>query len=245
MAHKKAGGSSRNGRDSESKRFGVKRYGGELVTAGNIIVRQRGTKFHPGTNMGLGRDHTLFALSDGYVKFHVGQRGRSLVSVVDENPNTPPSSAKKIGAPTASAKAAAAVAVASAAVSTKAEAKKAAPKAEKKAEAPKAEAKKAEAPKATEKPKKAAAKKEKFVTDAPAPTNLLKEAPTDVDDLKKIKGVGPKFEGLLNSFGIYQYAQLAAFSAKDVEWLAAELGSFPDRIDRDEWVKQAGELAKG
>ena len=245
MAHKKAGGSSRNGRDSESKRLGVKRYGGELVTAGNIIVRQRGTKFHPGTNMGLGRDHTLFALSDGYVKFHVGQRGRSLVSVVDENPNTPPSSSKKIGAPTASAKAAAAVAVASAAVSTKAEAKKAAPKAEKKAAEPKAEAKKAEAPKAEEKPKKAAAKKEKFVTDAPAPKNLLSEAPVDVDDLKKIKGVGPKFEGLLNSFGIYQYAQMAAFSAKDVEWLAAELGSFPDRIDRDEWVKQAKDLAKG
>ena len=78
MAHKKAGGSSRNGRDSESKRLGVKRFGGEAVTAGNIIVRQRGTKFHPGANMGLGRDHTLFALSDGYVKFHVGQRGRSL-----------------------------------------------------------------------------------------------------------------------------------------------------------------------
>ena len=244
MAHKKAGGSSRNGRDSESKRLGVKRYGGELVTAGNIIVRQRGTKFHPGTNMGLGRDHTLFALSDGYVKFHVGQRGRSLVSFVDENPNTPPSSNKKIGAPTASAKAAAAVAVASAAVSKKSEAKKSAPKAEKKAEAPKAE-KKAEAPKAEAKPKKAAAKKEKFVTDAPKPANLLSEAPAEVDDLKKIKGVGPKFEGLLNSFGIYKYEQLAAFSAKDVEWLAAELGSFPDRIDRDGWVQQAGELAKG
>ena len=107
MAHKKAGGSSRNGRDSESKRLGVKRFGGEAVTAGNIIVRQRGTKFHPGANMGLGRDHTLFALSDGYVKFHVGQRGRSLVSIVDDNPNTPASSNKKIGAPTASAKAAA------------------------------------------------------------------------------------------------------------------------------------------
>ena len=248
MAHKKAGGSSRNGRDSESKRLGVKRYGGELVTAGNIIVRQRGTKFHPGTNMGLGRDHTLFALSDGYVKFHVGQRGRSLVSIVDENPNTPPSSNKKIGAPTASAKAAAAVAVASASVSKKAapkaEKKAEAPKAEKKAEAPKAE-KKAEAPKAEEKPKKAAAKKEKFVTDAPKPANLLSEAPAEVDDLKKIKGVGPKFEGLLNSFGIYKYEQLAAFSARDVEWLAAELGSFPDRIDRDEWVQQAGTLAKG
>ena len=257
MAHKKAGGSSRNGRDSESKRLGVKRFGGELVTAGNIIVRQRGTKFHPGTNMGLGRDHTLFALSNGYVKFHVGQRGRSLVSIVDENPNTPASSNKKIGAPTASAKAAAAVAVASASVSKKAapkaekkaeapkaEKKAKAPKAEKKAEAPKAE-KTAEAPKAEAKPKKAPAKKEKFVTDAPAPKNLLSEAPAEVDDLKKIKGVGPKFEGLLNSFGIYKYEQLAAFSAKDVEWLAAELGSFPDRIDRDEWVQRAGALAKG
>ena len=115
MAHKKAGGSSRNGRDSESKRLGVKRFGGEAVTAGNIIVRQRGTKFHPGANMGLGRDHTLFALSDGYVKFHVGQRGRSLVSIVDENPNTPASSNKKIGAPTATAKAAAAQSTPSAA----------------------------------------------------------------------------------------------------------------------------------
>ena len=233
MAHKKAGGSSRNGRDSESKRLGVKRYGGELVTAGNIIVRQRGTKFHPGTNMGLGRDHTLFALSDGYVKFHVGQRGRSLVSIVDENPNTPASSNKKIGAPTASAKAAAAVAVASAAVSTKAEKK---PAAEKKAE-----------PKAEEKPKKAPVKKkaEKFETDAPAPANLLSEAPAEVDDLKKVKGIGPKYEGLLNSYGIYKWEQLAAFTPRDVEWLAAQLGSFPDRIDRDEWVQQAGELAKG
>ena len=82
MAHKKAGGSSRNGRDSESKRLGVKRFGGELVNAGNIIVRQRGTKFHPAANVGIGRDHTLFALIDGNVKFHVGQRGKSLVSVL-------------------------------------------------------------------------------------------------------------------------------------------------------------------
>lgn len=72
MAHKKAAGSSRNGRDSESKRLGVKRFGGEFVKAGNIIVRQRGTQFHPGTNTGLGRDHTIFATADGYVKFSVG-----------------------------------------------------------------------------------------------------------------------------------------------------------------------------
>lgn len=69
MAHKKAGGSTRNGRDSESKRLGVKRFGGENVLAGNIIVRQRGTKFHPGRNVGLGRDHTIFSLSDGVVSF--------------------------------------------------------------------------------------------------------------------------------------------------------------------------------
>jgi len=69
MAHKKAAGSTKNGRDSESKRLGVKRYGGESVLAGNIIVRQRGTKFHAGTNMGIGKDHTLFALTDGKVQF--------------------------------------------------------------------------------------------------------------------------------------------------------------------------------
>lgn len=82
MAHKKAGGSTRNGRDSESKRLGVKRYGSETVKAGNIIVRQRGTKFHPGVNVGCGKDHTLFALKDGVVKFEVkGPKNRRFVSV--------------------------------------------------------------------------------------------------------------------------------------------------------------------
>ncbi|GGO88287.1 50S ribosomal protein L27 [Marinobacterium nitratireducens] len=83
MAHKKAGGSTRNGRDSESKRLGVKRYGGQAVVAGNILVRQRGTKFHAGENVGLGRDHTLFAKADGVVKFEVkGQGKRKYVSIV-------------------------------------------------------------------------------------------------------------------------------------------------------------------
>jgi large subunit ribosomal protein L27 len=81
MAHKKAGGSSRNGRDSAGRRLGVKKFGGEVVLAGNILVRQRGTKFHPGRNVGLGRDHTLFALSDGHVTFHGGLGGRTYVSV--------------------------------------------------------------------------------------------------------------------------------------------------------------------
>lgn len=83
MAHKKAGGSSRNGRDSESKRLGVKRYGGQIVLAGNILVRQRGTEFHPGDNVGIGKDHTLFALVEGRVQFTVkGPQRRRTVSIV-------------------------------------------------------------------------------------------------------------------------------------------------------------------
>ena len=83
MAHKKAGGSTRNGRDSQSKRLGVKRYGGETVKAGNIIVRQRGTRFHAGENVGCGKDHTLFAKADGEVKFVTrGPKNRKFVQVV-------------------------------------------------------------------------------------------------------------------------------------------------------------------
>jgi large subunit ribosomal protein L27 len=81
MAHKKAGGSSRNGRDSEGRRLGVKKFGGEQVLAGNIIVRQRGTKWHPGANVGLGKDHTLFALIEGAVAFQTKANGRTYVSV--------------------------------------------------------------------------------------------------------------------------------------------------------------------
>jgi large subunit ribosomal protein L27 len=81
MAHKKGGGSSRNGRDSQSQRLGVKRFGGEKVRSGNILVRQRGTRFHPGVNVGMGRDHTLFATTDGYVKFEYVRRGKKRISV--------------------------------------------------------------------------------------------------------------------------------------------------------------------
>ena len=81
MAHKKAGGSSRNGRDSESKRLGVKKFGGEKIIAGNIIIRQRGTRWHPGANVGMGKDHTLFALTDGSVAFRKKAGGRTFVLV--------------------------------------------------------------------------------------------------------------------------------------------------------------------
>ena len=82
MAHKKGAGSSRNGRESESKRLGTKKFGGQRVLAGNIIVRQRGTKHHPGENVGLGKDHTLYALANGTVIFKKGRQGRSFVAVV-------------------------------------------------------------------------------------------------------------------------------------------------------------------
>ncbi len=81
MAHKKAGGSSRNGRDSAGRRLGVKKFGGEIVIPGNIIVRQRGTKYHPGEGVGIGKDHTLFALTDGNVKFSHKTGGRTYVAV--------------------------------------------------------------------------------------------------------------------------------------------------------------------
>jgi large subunit ribosomal protein L27 len=82
MAHKKAGGSSRNGRDSGGRRLGVKKFGGEIVVPGNILVRQRGTEYHPGRNVGMGRDHTIFATTDGHVSFHRGRGGRVFVSVL-------------------------------------------------------------------------------------------------------------------------------------------------------------------
>ena len=83
MAHKKAGGSSRNGRDSQAQRLGVKRYGGQFILSGNIIVRQRGTEFHPGDNVGCGKDHTLFALKDGVVQFSIkGLKKRRVVTIV-------------------------------------------------------------------------------------------------------------------------------------------------------------------
>lgn len=87
MAHKKGGGSSRNGRDSNAQRLGVKRYGGELVTAGSIIVRQRGTRIYPGVNVDIGKDDTLFATSNGYVTFEWARKGRRQVSIYPEKVN--------------------------------------------------------------------------------------------------------------------------------------------------------------
>jgi large subunit ribosomal protein L27 len=91
MAHKKGAGSTRNGRDSNAKRLGVKKYGGEYVIPGNIIVRQRGTKFHPGNNVSMGKDHTIFATIEGFVTFEMirGKKGRKQISVYEEQPQQP------------------------------------------------------------------------------------------------------------------------------------------------------------
>ena len=88
MAHKKGAGSSKNGRESESKRLGIKIFGGQKIIAGNIIVRQRGTVHHPGTNVGMGKDHTLFALKNGVVSFKRGRKNRSYVSIIDKIPSS-------------------------------------------------------------------------------------------------------------------------------------------------------------
>jgi large subunit ribosomal protein L27 len=94
MAHKKAGGSSRNGRDSNPKMLGVKIFGGQKISGGNVIVRQRGTKFHPGENVGMGKDHTLFAMCDGHVAFREGYKRRTFVSVLTEQATAQKSAAK-------------------------------------------------------------------------------------------------------------------------------------------------------
>jgi len=92
MAHKKAGGSSRNGRDSAGRRLGVKKFGGEQVIPGNIIIRQRGTQWHPGSGVGMGKDHTIFAIRDGFVEFKPGSSGRTSISVITKSGTSEPAS---------------------------------------------------------------------------------------------------------------------------------------------------------
>ncbi len=220
MAHKKGQGSSRNGRDSNGQRRGVKKFGGEHVVAGNILVRQVGTKLHAGRFVGTGKDYTLFALVDGVVKFERYGRKRKRVTIVPHGSPTParPEPKKR--------------------VEKKPVAKKpAAPK-----PAPKPVAKAA--------PPKPAAPKDTVVdmpvipvADLKKPASLFTEKPADcTDDLKKISGVGPKLEGLLHSLGIYTFKQVAEFSAADVAWVDEHLEGFKGRVSRENWVDQAKKI---
>jgi len=226
MAHKKGVGSTDNGRDSISKRLGVKLFGGEKAIAGNIIVRQRGTRYHPGLNVGIGRDHTLFALVDGSVQFQKRRLNRTFVNIVPSGEVLIKKRKPK--------KVKAAPVEAAAPVKAK---KEKAPKAQKAAPAP--EAVKAAAPPAPEVVKAA----------APAPEAVKAAAPvTDAsakDDLKKIEGIGPKIAELLNNAGINTFSQLGATEVDRVKEILTEAGSRYATHHPGTWPKQAQMAADG
>lgn len=230
MAHKKGVGSTKNGRDSESKRLGVKIFGGQLAIAGNIIVRQRGTKFHPGLNVGMGKDHTIFASVDGLVEFKSGRKDRTFVHItpfveVDElaaHATTAPEAMKGATPP------------------PHAPAKPAAGEHETTLtpEAPKAEAKKEskeEAPKGEMTEEERTAKLEALKA------KLGPVAEGEKDDLKKVKGIGKVYEGQLNEMGIYTFKQLANLDDEAIEAIE-DLTGFPGRVEREDWVGQAKDL---
>lgn len=222
MAHKKGVGSTDNGRDSNSKRLGVKLFGGQTAKAGNIIIRQRGTKYHPGENVYMGKDFTLHAKVDGTISFRKRRNNRMYVSVMPAGeavasttqaapkaeplakaPAAPKATPKKAEAPKAEAPAK--------------EEKKAAPK----KEAPKAEAKKAPAKKASGKIELPNGKKFK------------------VDDLKIVEGVGPKIAGLLNDAGINTWEELAEAPTEKVQQVLDDAGPRYRMHDPATWSKQA------
>lgn len=241
MAHKKGAGSSDNGRDSKSKRLGVKLFGGQRAVAGNIIIRQRGTQFHAGDNVYMGRDHTLHAQIDGLVVFKRSFKDRRFVSIepYTEVPETPVKPVKKptnpkletvaTPAPKPAKKEAVAVAVEEAVLPAVALAEEG-PVAEAIAEAP--AAKKAAAPKKEAAPEKAAA----------APK---KEKGPKLNDLKIIEGVGPKIETLLKEGGISTWDELAAATEERLKEILDAAGPRYQIHDPSTWPAQAKFAADG
>lgn len=227
MAHKKGAGSSDNGRDSKSKRLGVKLYGGQRAVAGNILVRQRGTQFHAGDNVYMGRDHTLHAAIDGLVVFKRSFKDRRFVSIIPHQDvlETLDKPAKKAAAAPAEKPAKKAV-VAEEVVEVVA--------AEEAAEAP--AAKKA-APK-----KEAAAEKEAAPEKAAAPK---KEKGPKLDDLKIVEGIGPKIETLLKEGGISTWAELAEASEERLKEILDAAGPRYQIHDPSTWPAQAKFAADG
>jgi large subunit ribosomal protein L27 len=215
MAHKKGVGSSDNGRDSKSKRLGVKLFGGQTAIAGNIIIRQRGTKFHAGEHVGIGRDFTLFALKDGVVHFKTGRKDRTYVHILTDGFEE----VAETIAPIAKAKPAPAPVVEDAPVS------------EASAET------ESEAPAVEEAPKAKATASDKIVSPSGKKYKL--------DDLKIIEGVGPKIEELFNAAGINTWAELAETSADRLKEILTEAGSRYQMHDPTTWPQQAGLAAAG
>lgn len=186
MAHKKGVGSTDNGRDSNSKRLGVKLFGGQVANSGNIIVRQRGTRFHPGENVYMGKDHTIHASVDGTVVFTKKRKNRTFISI------QPLGEVKETIA-------------------------------------------KVQKPKAKAQPKAAAPKK---VEAAPVTSG-------EKDDLKKVEGIGPKIEGLLNEAGITTFVNLAATDASKIKEILAAAGSRYAAHDPTTWPQQAKMAGNG
>ena len=265
MAHKKGVGSSDNGRDSKSKRLGVKLFGGQYARAGNILVRQRGTRFHPGENVYMGKDFTLHASVDGTVLFNKRRLNRTFISIlpfdeveVAETPVKVATNGKKEAAAPPPAPKSLEVPVAEVAPQMpeeKAEEqpeapvkKAAAPPTPKSVEAPVAEAvpekpgkKEKEQPKApakkAEESKPKAGKSEKIT--------LPSGKKVALDDLKLIEGIGPKIEGLLNEAGIHTWAELANADLAKLQAILDEAGSRYRMHDPATWAKQAGLAAEG
>jgi len=242
MAHKKGVGSTDNGRDSKSKRLGVKLFGGQDAKAGNIIIRQRGTKFHPGDNVYKGKDFSLHAAIDGTVHFRRKRNNRTYVSVLNEAEYaaiigaSPAEPTKKAAEPVA--KKAEKKAAPKAEAKKEAPKKEAAPKAETKKEAPKKEAApkaetKKEAPKAEKTEAKPAAKGKTAKIELPSGKKIK------VDDLKVVEGIGPKIEGLLNDAGINTWADLAEADQEKVQGILDEAGPRYRMHDPGTWSNQA------
>lgn len=217
MAHKKGVGSTDNGRDSLSKRLGVKLYGGQLAKAGNIIVRQRGTKYHPGENVYMGKDFTLHAKVEGTVEYRRRRSNRTFVNIIPagEVAVAPPAPAKKAAAPKKEAPAAPAVEEVAVAEAPAVE----------EAPAPEARSLAAEAPAA--KPAKAAKIK------------LPNGKSIKQDDLKMVEGVGPKIEGLLHEAGIKTWEDLANAPTEKVQQILDDAGPRYRMHQPTTWAKQA------
>ena len=241
MAHKKGVGSSDNGRDSHSKRLGVKLYGGQFAKAGNIIVRQRGTKFHPGENVGLGRDFTIFALTDGTVTFRKAKRNRTYVHILPSEEAL----AEKL------AKAAVKRAKQEESVDSK-PAKKEEPAvtAEQPVEETKEQASKAED--ASPEAKVEVAQEAKSEKADESPVDAQKEAPkakskkaSDSDKLTKIEGVGPKLSEILSEAGFDSFEKIANASADQLREVLASAGNRYKAFDPTTWPQQASLANEG
>ena len=221
MAHKKGVGSSNNGRDSKSKRLGVKLFGGQLAKAGNIIVKQRGTKFHPGENVYMSRDFSIHAKVDGFVTFKVKRKKRTYVNIIPVTEELVAAASNQVE-------------------------EKIVPQVEK---APVEEAPKVETPKTealVDEAPKEEVQKEEVAKEAPKAKAPKAKSDAKGDDLTKVEGIGPKLKSIFHEAGIMTFAELAEKSADDLrEILIAAGGSRYARFNPETWPAQAKLAAEG